>query len=438
MAVKAGCDLNCGECYRHLGTAVQEGLLSETDIDRSLARILKTRFKLGMFDDAKDVPYADTPMSVVGCDAHRSLAREAAVKSLVLLKNNGVLPLSPNIHRFLVTGPNAADMQVLMGNYHGVSDNMVTVLEGLASRTRGGRTLDFRLGTHASRPPAVGIKPPIWIAQRCDLVIAVMGISPEFEGEEGQALDSVCNGDREDLGLPAHQVEFLRTLKQESGKPLVVVLSGGSPLAIPQVHDIADAIVMMWYPGEQGGHAVADVLFGDANPSGRLPLTFPMSTGQLPPFDDYAMRERTYRYATWEPLYPFGFGLSYTRFRYDSVRLSESKVAAGQSLEAVVTVTNTGARDGDEVVQLYLTDEQASCAVPRWAMKAFRRVAVKAGASAEVSFTITPEMMQLIQEDGRAVLEKGFFTVTAGGCCPHPRGAVLGAAQPASARFELM
>ena len=438
LAVKAGCDLCCGECYGQLGAAVQEGLVSEADIDRGVQRVLMTRFKLGMFDDPKDVPFASIPASVVGCDAHRKLARKAAVKSIVLLKNNGILPLKPEVRELVLTGPNAFEMDVLLGNYYGLSDRMVTVLEGIAARIGEDRTMEFRRSTHLTHKPVTGGKPPIWLAKRSQAVIAVMGISPAMEGEENDAIDSPLNGDRENLELPPHQIEFLRQLKQESGKPLIVVLAGGSLLAIPDIHDIADAILMMWYPGEQGGHAVADVLFGDAAPSGKLPVTFPRATTDLPPYADYAMRERTYRYATAEPLYPFGFGLSYTTFRYDALRLSKKKVAAGGSIRATVTLTNTGARDGDEIVQLYLTDEQASCATPRWALKAFRRVAIKAGKTTKVTFEITPEMMQLIDDAGQAVLEKGFFTVSVGGNCPHPRGIELGAPPPATARFELV
>jgi len=267
-------------------------------------------------------------------------------------------------------------------------------------------------------------------------VIAVMGLAPMLEGEEGDAVASPYAGDRENIGLPTCQIEMLRKFHAR-GTKIVLVLTGGSAIAIPDVHDLVDAIIYVWYPGEEGGSAVADVIFADVNPSGRLPVTFPKSVADLPDFEDYSMANRTYRYSTAEPLYPFGFGLSYSRFEYGPVKLSKTTVAAGQPVTATVRVKNVGPREGEEVVQLYLTDDEASVRVPRWALKGFQRVGLKPGKSANVSFQINPEQMALIDEQGRERLEPGIFTVTVGGCSPDPRNQALGASRPSAKRFEL-
>ena len=271
----------------------------------------------------------------------------------------------------------------------------------------------------------------------CDASIVVMGISGLIEGEQGLAIASPDEGDRKNIQLPANQVEFLKALRASSDKPIIVVLTGGSPLAIPEVHELADAILYVWYPGEQGGRAVADVLFGDVSPSGRLPITFPKSVKQLPPFDDYSMAGRTYRYMKKEPLYPFGFGLSYTHFEYKNLKLDADKVKQGDSIRATVTVKNIGNSDGDEVVQLYITDIEASTRTPLYALKGFKRISLKAGQSKTIEFTITPEIMALINNSGESVLENGEFKVTIGGCSPGNRGIALGAPEPVQATFTL-
>src|SRR5450759_2288395 len=327
LAVKAGCDMSCICTYEHLGEAVERGLITEADIDLSLGRTLATRFKLGIFDPQDQVPFAALPMSVVGCDEHRGLAYEAALKSIVLLKNkDGVLPIGARagspVRHILLVGPNAASLDVLFGNYHGLSERLVTLLEGIAERAPEGVKIEYRPGCQLVMPI---VKPnrtegdwSIYVAVAADLVIACMGLSPLLEGEEGDAILSTENGDRAEIGLPAPQVAYLTRLL-EVGARVVLVLTAGSPIALGDLEERLEAVVYAWYPGQEGGRAVADVLFGSAVPSGKLPLTFPCSLEQLPPFEDYRMTGRTYRYATHEPLYPFGFGLSYTRFAYSDL-----------------------------------------------------------------------------------------------------------------------
>ncbi|RPJ51912.1 MAG: glycoside hydrolase family 3 protein, partial [Chloroflexi bacterium] len=436
--IKAGCDLSCDHVYyENLGEAVERGLLTEAEIDQALSRTLATRFKLGMFDPDEIVPYASIPMSVVNSPEHRQLAYAAVVKSAVLLKNkNNVLPIAPNTSSIMVTGPNAAAVNVLLGNYFGFNDHMVTLLEGITGALPEGMGMEYHQGMMLTD---LGATPNNWslgMAATAGLTIACMGISPLMEGEEGEALLVEHGGDRTSIELPQAQVEFLRKLNI-GGARIVLVLFGGSPVALGEAEDLVEAIIQVWYPGQEGGRAVADILFGKASPSGKLPITFPRATSQLPPFEEYSMKDRTYRYATWEPLYPFGFGLSYTTFAYSKLSLPKTAIAAGESLPVCVTVTNTGASAGEEVVQVYLSDLQASVEVPQHSLVAFQHVALKAGECKELTFTITADKMMLVDDEGRHQLEPGDFRLTIGGCSPGPRGLALGAPEPASAIFKV-
>ncbi|MEN4098574.1 MAG: glycoside hydrolase family 3 N-terminal domain-containing protein, partial [Anaerolineaceae bacterium] len=374
VALNAGCDLSCVCTYDRLGEAVERGLISEADIDRSLARTLATRFKLGMFDPADQVPYASTPVSVINSPEHRQLAYTAALKSIVLLKNQDrTLPVQSSVRKILVVGPTAAGLDVLLGNYHGLSETMTTLLEGLTGGAPEGINVEYRPGCLLAHKD---FHPDNWSlhsAAAADLTIACMGLSPLLEGEEGESLLTPEAGDRPDAELPAVQVDYIRRLSA-AGAKIVLVLTGGSPIALSAVVDYVHAIVMVWYPGQEGGRAVADVIFGRAAPSGKLPLTFPKSTAQLPPFEDYGMIGRTYRYADWEPQYPFGFGLSYTSFEYRRLSLDQSSLAAGEPLLVNVTVTNTGEMEAEEVVQVYLSDLDASVRVPFHKLVAFQLV----------------------------------------------------------------
>ncbi len=436
LAVNSGVSLNCGSTFPHLIDAVRQGLVTEQTIDEALATLLRTRFKLGMFDPPRMNPYARIPVSVIHSKEHRQLAHKAAAESIVMLKNaNGVLPLQKDMRRLYVTGPCAASVEVLLGNYYGISDNLVTILEGITSKLEPGNFAGYTQGFLLDRE---NVNPIDWTsgdAKEADAMIVVMGNSPQLEGEEGAAIASPHKGDREDIGLPPNQVKFLRRLRQGNTKPIIVVLTGGCPVAMPEVHELADAILYVWYPGEQGGRAVADVIFGDISPAGRLPLTFPQSSDQLPPYEDYSMVGRTYRYMTAEPLYPFGFGLSYSRFKYSGLKLDKTQLRQGEAVHATVTVENTGEVASDEVVQLYLTDVEASVRTPIVALKGFHRIQLKPGQRREVAFTVTPEMMSLVDENGDSRLEPGQFKVTIGGCSPGKRGADLGAPQPVQATF---
>jgi len=431
VTLKSGTDLACTD-YGALKQSLERGLVTEADVDRALARVLRTRFRLGSFDPEERNPYSRIPESVIASAEHRGLAGEAAVKSLVLLKNrDGLLPLRKDLKMVYVTGPLAADAEVMLGNYHGVNEDVATVLEGVVGKVSAATKVDYRQGVLLDRP---NVNPADWFsgsAREADVTIAVMGISNLIEGEEGASIASPNKGDRIDIGLPANQLEFLRKIRT-SARKLVVVLLGGSPLAIPEVHDLADAVVFAWYPGEEGGRAVADVLFGDAAPSGRLPVTFPRSTEQLPPYEDYSMVGRTYRYLTEDPLYPFGFGLGFTTFRYGPLQLSKPVVGAGEGVTVRVAVTNSGRVAGEEVVQLYVGSLRAGRG-PRAALKDFRRVRLAPGEARPVEFAVEPSMLTLIDEAGRERVEKGEFRLTIGGASPGARAIALGAPEPALA-----
>ncbi len=437
LALKAGCDMECGATYAYLGEALERGLITEADIDRSLARTLATRFKLGMFDPPSEVPYASIPMDVVGCEAHRQLAYEAAVKSLVLLKNqNHILPIRDTVRSIFVTGPCAASVDVLLGNYYGVNGTLTTLLEGIVRSAPEGVKVEYRPGCPLTQPTSGSLNWAVYEAASSDLTIACMGTSPLMEGEEGESILSPQDGDRSDITLPDVQVAYIKEIAAK-GAQIVLVLTGGSPIALGDLADLVQAIVFVWYPGQEGGKAVADVLFGRVAPSGKLPLTFPRSLDDLPPFEDYNMAGRTYRYSTAEPLYPFGFGLSYTQFAYSGLTLAKEAVKAGEVLPVHFTLTNTGQVEAEEVAQVYLSDLEASVPVPLHNLVGFQRVRLAPGESKTIEFTVTPEMMMLFDDEGQQRLEPGQFRLTVGGCSPGPRGVALGAPQPVSAVFTV-
>lgn len=438
LAFKTGVDTDCGSTSPYLKGAVQKGLITEAQIDEDLVTLLKTRFKLGLFDPPERVPYTKIGPEVINSQAHRDLAREAAEKSVVLLKNkNNLLPLKKDMKQLFVMGPNAADANILLGNYYGITGNLHTILEGIAAAVHPGSNVEYRYGFLLDRE---NINPTDWAtgqAQQSDAIIVVMGLSGLIEGEEGESLASPTKSDRFEMGLPANQVNYLKKLRAAGPKPIILVLTGGSPVAIPEVHDLADAILYVWYPGEEGGTAIANVIFGDVAPSGRLPVTFPKSVSQLPPYEDYSMKGRTYRYMQEEPLYPFGFGLSYTSFAYSGIQLSKKQVRKGDSVEATAIVKNNGKVAAEEVVQCYLADVEASVATPAYQLRGFKRVRLAPGQSQTVSFTIPSEAMQLVNNDGEQVLEPGDFRVTIAGAVPVKRSVDLGAAAPVSAVFTV-
>ena len=566
VAVKNGTDLNCGSSYPHLTEAVKRGLINEEEIDKAVKRLFTARFKLGMFDDNEDVPFAQIPFTENASEENAELALEAAQKSIVLLKNaNNTLPFSKDIQKLAVIGPNADNWEALLGNYNGIPKSPVTVLEGLIKKlnnteilfaegshlaegvsnlhpipkkylmtengeqgvsgeyfdnsdlegepvfTRVDDNIDFYWESHTPVPtlPADDfsirwtgyIVPPVsgtyslgcwgmptldvWLegekilshntehhafhheetveleagkkykfvyeyknwygdgdarllwampnpdmqteavelAEKADAVVLVLGLSQRLEGEEMDIdVDGFAGGDRTHLKLPKTQRELMKAV-EATGKPVVLVLLNGSALAINWADENLDAIVSAGYPGQEGGHAVADVLFGDYNPAGRLPVTYYKSVDQLPPFEEYDMEGRTYRYFNKEPLYPFGYGLSYTTFEYDALEFP-SETKAGEPVKVKVNVTNTGDVEGDEVVQLYLSDEKASTPRPIVQLEGFNRIHLQPGETKTVEFELTPRQFSMIDKNDERMIEPGNFTVYVGGGQPGKKGAV--------------
>jgi len=441
-AVLHGTDVECGNrTYKTLIQAVKDGKLTEKDIDVSLKRLFTIRFRLGMFDPISMVKYAQIPISNLESQPHKDLALKMAKESIVLLRNapqagqkSNLLPLNKNIKRIAVLGPNADNANTQLGNYNGEPSIVTTVLEGIKNKIPNADIFYSKATDFVSTEPQDFSK-LIDSVKDADVIIYVGGISPRLEGEEMKVhTPGFSGGDRTSINLPAVQTDFLKALKA-TGKPIVFVMMTGSALAIPWEQENLSAIVNAWYGGEAAGTAVSDVLFGDYSPSGRLPVTFYKSDADLPSFDDYSMQNRTYRYFKGDPLYPFGFGLSYTKFVYSNLKLSKTKsdsyrIKKNEPVTAEVTVTNSGKIKSDEVVQLYLTHLESGTDDPLYALKGFKRITLLPGASEKVKFTITPDMMKLVNEDGKSVLNSGEIKINIGGSLPSKRSEELGAAKP--------
>jgi beta-glucosidase len=570
LALKRGMDNECADFFSKVTDnhdyapyleAVKLGLLKESDIDVAVTRLMTARIKLGMFDPPEMVPYTKIDENELNSPAHRAFARKLANESMVLLKNDGVLPLKPNVKIALV-GPLADQTRVLLGNYNGIPTHSVSVLEGMKAEfpdahitfvpgtqflrnegqplPAGWLTIDGKPGVRAlystgdlmtkptplvtrneagidlsaeSLPPeAVGkspigvrwtttLTPPesgtyrlgvegsgfaritldgkevvsswapgkaesklgkvhlekgktyamqvdygqlkgepalrlLWArydlmpspaavaaAKNADVVVAVVGITSQLEGEEMKVNEEgFKGGDRTSLNLPKPEEDLLKAVAA-TGKPLVVVLMNGSALGVNWANEHANAILEAWYSGEEGGAAVAETLSGRNNPAGRLPVTFYTGVSQLPPFEDYSMKGRTYRYFTGTPLFPFGYGLSYTTFAYSGLTVPES-VQAGQPLPVEVTVTNTGNRAGDEVAEVYLSFPEVKGA-PIRALRAFQRVHLNPGASQKIHFELGPRDLSMVTEAGDPIIARGAYTVSVGGGQPLAGAAVV-------------
>jgi beta-glucosidase len=446
LAVNNGCDLNCGSMYLNLLIAHQEGLVSEAAIDKSVTRLMVTRMKLGMFDDPAKVPYSSIPFTVSDCPEHQKLALEVSQKSLVLLKNqNNLLPLDSNqIKSIAVIGPNANSRAALIGNYFGTSSRYLTVLEGISAAVSEDTRVFYAEGCHLYRDRISDLAESndrlveaISTAEAADVAVLCLGLDASIEGEEGDTSNEYASGDKSNLNLPGFQQELLEAI-YKTGKPVILVLMSGSALACPWADENIPAIIQAWYPGAFGGKAIASLIFGDYNPSGKLPVTFYRSTEELPDFHDYSMENRTYRYMQTEALYPFGYGLSYTRFEYHHLQLSKELLEAGDSLEASVQVKNTGAREAEETVQLYLKDLEATVVVPKWQLQGIQKILLPPGAEKEVRFQVTPRQMSLIDEQGRRILEPGTFSVYLGGSQPDERSQKLTGSKVLRGSFEVV
>jgi beta-glucosidase len=386
-------------------------------------RLFMARFRLGMFDPDEQVAYAQIPFSVVDSPEHRDLALEAARQSLVLLKNQDQqLPLDKTkLKSIAVIGPHAAETLVLSGNYMGTPAEPVSVLAGIRALVSPETKVNYARGCDLIGYDQSGFAEAVQAAQQSDVAVVVLGLSQLLEGEqqaeEGLPPGTRSMGDRGNIDLPIIQEQLLEAV-HATGTPVVLVLINGSAVAVTWAEAHVPAILEAWYPGQAGGTAIAEAIFGLTNPGGRLPVTFYRALSDLPPIDDYDIQKRTYRYFTGQPLYAFGFGLSYTTFAYHDLQITPTDAKPGEVVTVQVEVENIGPRPGDEVVQLYVQDVEASLRVPQLQLQGFTRLRLAPGEKQTIRFTLTPEQLSFADEAGTWILEPGDFKVWVGGQQP--------------------
>jgi len=392
-AIKAGINLDCSTILQDdVIEAINQKLLTEKEVDQSLSALLKTEFKLGFYDDPNASPYHTYGADSVHNESHIALARKIAQQSMVLLKNNNnILPLNKSTYSsIMVVGPNSTSFDALVANYGGVSNRVVNFVEGITGAAGPGTRVGYDMGCDYKDTIHFG---GIWAAGNADVTIAVMGLSPVLEGEAGDAFLSNNGGDKKDLSLPASEIAYMKQLRRDVHKPIILVITAGSDVDVDAVAAYADAIIFAWYPGEQGGNALADIVFGKISPSGHLPLTFYKSIANVPNYKDYNMKGRTYRYYDGPVQYPFGFGMSYTSFAYTLANTLQPEYKPTDIIKATVSVENTGKMDGDEVVQAYITYPNID-RMPIKELKAFKRVTVNKGEKQSVDLSIPVTELQ--------------------------------------------
>ena len=425
LALRMGCDLNCGCTYEHILDAMELGMISEEEVTRSAVRLFTTRFLLGVLGD-EGSEYDSLPYELIECPGNLDVAHKAALESCVLLKNSGLLPLDPaSCGTIGVIGPNANSRAALVGNYHGTASRYVTVLEGIQDyvgdrcRVLYSQGCDLFLDrVEPQAQPNDRIAEAVTVAKASDTVILVLGLDETLEGEEGDTGNSYDSGDKEDLLLPEPQRILLDSVLAV-GKPTVVILLVGSAIDLSEAQEKADAVLLGWYPGAGGGRAVAELLFGEVSPSGKLPVTFYRNEAlkDLPDFTDYSMFGRTYRYYCGEPLYPFGYGLSYGACEVTGL--------STDGTDAEVRIVNRGPRDTGEVLQLYLHDEQSPFAPPNPVLCGFARVFLAAGEEKTVSVPIDEKAFTVVTDRGERIPGSGEWTLYAGFGGPDARTEAL-------------
>jgi Beta-glucosidase-related glycosidases len=438
LALDAGCDLNCGNMYLHALKALKEGKITEEHITKAAERLFTTRFLLGMFDDTE---FDEIAYEKVECKEHLDLALTAARKSIVLLKNDGVLPLAKDKLKTIgVIGPNANSRIALKGNYYGSSSRYVTLLEGIQDEVGDDVRVLYSNGCELqkdrSEPLAEAndrLAEAITVAKHSDVVILCLGLDETIEGEEGDEGNAYASGDKESLDLPKVQQELLEKVTA-IGKPVVLCMVSGSSMDMCYSEEHNQAILQVWYPGARGGIAVADILFGNSSPSGKLPLTFYRHTEDLPEFTDYAMKNRTYRYYTGDPLYPFGYGLTYGK-----VECTDAAVVSQDDEKVVVTasLTNVGAVDTEDVVQVYVKNLDSPHAVLNVNLCGFKRVFVGQGAKVSVEIEVPIKSFYIVDEDGVSRQDGNRYELYVGTTLPSPRSEELTGIKPIKLAVEL-
>ncbi len=418
-AIKAGVNLDCSDLLQDdVMKAIQQKLLTEREVDSALVALLRTQIKLGFYDPVSLNPFSKYGADSVANNYHKTLARKMAQQSMVLLKNahlpgqdKNILPLTKKDYgAIMVIGPNAASLDALLGNYHGVSSKAVNFVEGITSAVNAGTRIEYDQGCDYSDTVHFG---GIWAAGNADVTIAVIGFTPVYEGEEGDAFLADGRGDRKNLSLPAAHIAFMKALRKTK-KPVIAVITAGSAVDISAIEPYADAIILAWYPGEQGGNALADILFGDISPAGRLPVTFYQSFGDIPAYDNYNMKGRTYRYYDGKVQFPFGFGLSYTSFDYSWKQQPAQINSLNDTLVFSVVIKNTGAMDGDEVAQVYIKYPLLE-RMPLKEIKGFKRIHIVKGNEQVVKFSVpVTELLKWDLKQKKWMLYPGDYTISIG------------------------
>ncbi len=442
LALKSGCDLNCGVVYLHLQNAYNQGLVTMEDIDKAVYHVMMTRMRLGMFDEHTE--YDNIPYEANDCREHHKAAEKAAEKSMVLLKNNGILPLKKEeIKTAAVIGPNTDSEEILKGNYNGTATEKYTLLEGIREAFGENTRIFYSEGAHLYRDNVENlaetddrIKEAVSMARRSDIVFLCLGLNGTLEGEEGDANNSYAGADKADLNLPESQMRLLKAVC-ETNKPVVLLLSAGSAMAISYAEEYCDAILQVWYPGQMGGKAAANLLLGKSSPSGRLPVTFYRTTKELPEFTDYSMKNRTYRYMEQEALYPFGYGLSYGDFSYGKLAVEQVVPGTEGYIKISAAVQNVSEEECDEVTQVYIKITDSLLAVPNYSLADFKRIHLKPGETKKLEFLLPADVFMVVDEDGERIFDGEKAIIYAGGSQPDKRSIELTGKIPLSVEAEL-
>lgn len=426
LALQSGCDLNCGNIYLYLQKAVMDGLAEESDVDEAVCHLLTTRMRLGMFEPCE---YDDIPFEMVECKEHIALSEEAARRSVVLLKNNGILPLDGRQLKTVgVIGPNADSREALRANYYGTSSQSITLLEGIRNELSEDTRILYAEGSHLYKDTINGgalkhdrLQEAVSVAERSDVVVLCLGLDAGIEGEEGDANNEYAAGDKRTLALPAAQQALMEAVAA-AGTPVILCVLAGSALDLRFAHDHLDAVLTAWYPGARGGKAVADILFGKAAPSGKLPVTFYESTDQLPAFEDYSMKGRTYRYLKQEPLYPFGYGLNYG----DTFCISaECRMDMDGTVHVDAVVANEGMREARDVLQIYVKNRELVLDVPNYSLCKAAPFSLDAGEVKTLHLVIDQRALDVVDEDGCRRRGDGPYAFYVGCSQPDARSMTL-------------
>lgn len=433
MALKAGCDVNCGVTYLYLLKAYEEGLVTEEDITEAAVHLFTTRFLLGLFDHTE---WDGIGYEVVDCKEHQQKNEEMARESCVLLKNDGILPLNRDAVKTIgVIGPNADSRLALIGNYHGTASEYITVLDGIRREAGEDIRILYSEGCHLWRDRVEGlafandrISEAVITAKHSDVVVLCLGLDETLEGEEGDAGNPMGDsGDKSDLNLPKSQQELLKAVA-ETGKPVILCMLAGSAIDLTYADSHVNAILQAWYPGARGGKAVAELLFGKASPCGKFPVTFYKNSEDLPPFEDYSMKNRTYRYMETEPLYPFGYGLTYGDLSVTKAAMAEPLSEDGMVL--TVEIKNEGKETVKDVVQVYVKNLDSEDAVPNFSLCAFQKVECGPGESKTLSLSINSQAFTVVKEDGSRAADGTRFQLFVGTSQPDQRSRVLTGKDP--------